>query len=128
MTIGIDRAATSADTAGPSAADVWTAVCRVDDLEPLWGEAAIVAGDQIALFRLADDRLFAVSNVDPATQAAVMSRGIVGSRGDRPTIASPLLKDLYELETGRCLTKPDLALSTWRVRVDGDVVHVAPPL
>ena len=32
-----------------------------------------------------------------------MARGITGSRGARPTIASPLHKEVYDLETGECL-------------------------
>jgi len=127
MTISVDRETQSADAAGSAGSSDWTPVCRLADLEPLWGEAAIVGGEQIALFRLADGRLYAVSNVDPATQAAVMSRGIVGSRGDTPTIASPLLKDVYELATGRCLTKAGLTLAVWRIRVEDEIVLVAPP-
>ncbi|WES65759.1 nitrite reductase small subunit NirD [Microbacter sp. GSS18] len=127
MTMSMDRVTGPAGSAEAEPTG-WTPVCRVSDLEPLWGEAALVGAEQIALFRLADDRLFAVSNIDPATRAAVMSRGIVGSKGDRPTIASPLLKDVYELETGHCLTKADLDLPIWRIRVDDDVVLVAPPL
>jgi len=126
--MSLDRATGPVDSAADADITEWTPVCRVSDLEPLWGEAALVGAEQIALFRLADDRLFAVSNIDPATQAAVMSRGIVGSKGDRPTIASPLLKDVYELETGSCLTQAGLGLPIWRIRVDDGIVHVAPPL
>lgn len=102
----------------------WVSVCALDQLEPLWGEAALVDGEQIALFLLPDGSLYAVSNEDPATGSCVMSRGIVGSRGDRHTIASPLHKQVYDLETGECFTDPDLSLRTVPVRViDGDV-HV----
>ena len=41
---------------------------------------------------------------DPHTGAPVMARGIVGSRGDRPTIASPLHKQVYDLGTGECFS------------------------
>jgi nitrite reductase (NADH) small subunit len=104
----------------------WTGVCSFDELEPLWGEAALVAGEQIALFLLPGGSLYAVSNQDPATGSFVMSRGIVGSRGDRHTIASPLHKQVYDLETGECFTTPELRLPTVPVRVlDGQVqVHV----
>jgi NAD(P)H-dependent nitrite reductase small subunit len=101
---------------------LWTTVCRVDQLEPLWGEAALVDGDQVALFLLPGGELAAVSNADPATGACVMSRGIVGSKAGRPTIASPLHKDVFDLATGRCHTSPSLRLPVWRVREhDGDV-------
>ncbi|CAN5355074.1 hypothetical protein BH09ACT6_BH09ACT6_00580 [soil metagenome] len=103
----------------------WVLVCEFRALEPLWGEAALIGGEQIALFRLPDARVFAVSNADPATGAFVMSRGIVGSKGDRPTIASPLHKDIFDLETGFCFTSTTLSLPTWRVRIAGGTVEVA---
>jgi nitrite reductase (NADH) small subunit len=100
----------------------WTSVCRLDELEAFWGEAVLVDGAQFALFRLADDRLFVVSNEDPATGAQVMSRGIVGSRGDRATIASPLHKQVYDLESGECYSAPEFELAVFAVRVrDGRV-------
>ncbi|WP_353808200.1 nitrite reductase small subunit NirD [Agromyces sp. SYSU T00194] len=125
MTI-IDSASTAAPSR-PAAPTAWTPVCRRVDLTPLWGEAALVHGRQVALFLLPDGRLFAVSNQDPATGSHVISRGIVGSRGGRPTIASPLHKDVFDLATGECLTNPDLRLPTWRVHEDAEhVISVAP--
>lgn len=111
------------------AAPTWVPVCGRVELEPLWGEAALVGDVQLALFLLPDGRVFAVSNLDPATGAAVMSRGIVGSRlvdgEQRATIASPLHKDVFDLETGRCYTKDALRLPTWAVRENDGVVEVA---
>ncbi|WP_367882060.1 nitrite reductase small subunit NirD [Rathayibacter oskolensis] len=110
-------------------ATTWAPVCNRLELEPLWGEAALVGGVQLALFLLPDGRVFAVSNLDPATGAAVLSRGIVGSRSvdgaQRPTIASPLHKDVFDLETGRCYTKEHLHLATWSVREVDGVIEVA---
>ena len=105
----------------------WTRVCSLDQLEPLWGEAALVDGRQIALFLVPDGRLYAVANQDPATGSFVMSRGIVGSRGDRHTIASPLHKQVYDLATGECLSAPEYALETIPVRILGADVLVARP-
>ena len=102
----------------------WTSVCTLDQLEPLWGEAALVEGNQVALFLVPDGRLYAVTNRDPATGSFVMSRGIVGSKGDRHTIASPLHKQVYDLETGECFTAPEYSLRTFPVRIDGGVVMV----
>jgi len=105
-----------------------TDVCAIGELEPLWGEAALVGGHQIALFLLPDGSLYAVSNQDPATGAFVMSRGIVGSRGSHHTIASPLHKEVYNLETGECFTTPALRLPTFDVGVvEGRVVIATEP-
>lgn len=84
-----------------------TAVCTLAQLTPELGVAALIGDTQIALFRLADDRVFAVQNVDPFSGAAVLSRGITGSRGDVPTIASPLYKQVFSLVDGTCLVTMD---------------------
>lgn len=78
-------------------------VCSYDDLTPELGVAALVGGEQVAVFRLTDGRVFAVSNVCPFSGAAVMSRGITGSRGEEPTICSPVHKQVFSLVDGRCL-------------------------
>ena len=97
----------------------WEQVCRLDDLEECWGEAALVGTVQVALFRLPGDRLHAVGNIDPRTGAAVMARGIIGSRGAAPTVASPLHKEVYDLATGASISGGQ-GLRTYPVRcVDG---------
>ena len=102
------------------AAATWQRVCPVDELELSWGEAALIGGRQIALFRTSATEVFAVDQQDPATLANVMARGIIGSRGSRPTIASPLHKEVYDLETGECFTNPELKLEAFATRlVDG---------
>ena len=102
----------------------WFDVCPLDRLEPLWGEAALIDGVQVALVLLPDGALFAVSNQDPATGSFVMSRGIVGSRGTRTTLASPLHKQVYDLETGECLTSAEFALRTFPARIQNGTVQV----
>ena len=102
-------------------------VCAVSDLEVERGRAALLGDEQIALFLLADGSVHGVSNLDPYSGANVISRGIVGSRGDAPTVASPLHKQVFDLRTGVCLEtqgKPDASLRVWSVRVIGDSVHI----
>jgi nitrite reductase (NADH) small subunit len=76
----------------------------------------------VALVRTRDDGLFAVSNLDPVGGAMVMSRGLVGSRGDRTVLVSPMHKQAYDLETGECLDLPGVRLAVHQVQVrDGGV-------
>ena len=116
----------------------WTVVCHLADLAPERGVAALLPdGDQIALFRLVDDRVLAVQQHDPFSDAHVISRGIVGSRwtdgADVPTVASPMYKQVFALATGECLDVAgktpvrDLPadLRTWPVRVRDGLVEVA---
>lgn len=102
----------------------WTRVCRLDDLAPDRGAAALVDGEQVALFRLASGELHAVSHRDPFTGSNVIARGLVGSRGDVATVASPLHKQVFALSTGVALDYPDVSLGVWDVRVVADEVEV----
>jgi len=106
------------------AATGWAEVCELSQLEPLWAEAAIVDGEQLALVRMPDGTVYAVSNQDPATGSYVMCRGIVGSHGDRVTLASPLHKQVYDLATGECLSSADLCLETFETSVEAGSVRV----
>ena len=108
----------------PSHGTGWHRVCAVAELEPAWGEAALVAGRQLALFLTASGEVFAVGQEDPATGAHVMARGITGSRGARPTVASPLHKEVYDLGTGECLGTPELRLPTFGTRIVGGYIEV----
>lgn len=101
----------------------WGDVCAFDDLIPDRGVGALVDGRQVAVFRVApDDEVYALSNHDPFSRANVMSRGIVGSRGEVPKVASPMYKQSFDLRTGRCLDDPAVTIPVYPVRVlDGRV-------
>jgi len=101
----------------------WTAVCALHRLEPDRGVAALVDGVQVALFRTADG-LFALDNRDPVSGAYVLSRGIVGSRGGVPTVASPLHKQVYDLRSGHCLDLPGVAVARHETRCRNGLVEV----
>lgn len=105
------------------------AVCRLDDLTPERGVAALVHGRQVALFRVDDAdgvRVFAIDHHDPCSGANVLARGIVGSTGGRWYVASPLHKQRFDLETGRCLDEDRSEVGTWSVAVRDGVVYVTP--
>lgn len=72
------------------------------------------------------DRVYAVSHRDPFSAANVMARGIVGSSGDRVTVASPMYKQVFDLASGTCLSQPGVQLAVWRTRVTDGVVYVDP--
>ncbi|HET9441893.1 MAG TPA: nitrite reductase small subunit NirD [Acidimicrobiales bacterium] len=105
---------------------VWVDVCAVDELIPDRGVCALVDGEQVAVFRVSPlDELFAVSNHDPFSRANVISRGIVGSRGDAAKVASPMYKQSFDLRTGQCLDDPAVALRVFAVRERLGRVEVA---
>ncbi|KRC53190.1 MULTISPECIES: nitrite reductase small subunit NirD [unclassified Nocardioides] len=109
-----------------------TVVCRLDQIRPESGVTALVDGSAVAVFRTYDDEVFALSNFDPFGKASVLSRGIVGTRtvvaeaGEEqvPFVASPLLKQPFDLRTGVCLDDPTVAVPSYDVRVVDGVVLV----
>lgn len=112
--------ATVAEAAG-------VAVCRLSDLTPERGVAALLDGIPVALFRVMDDdgdRVYALAHRDPFTGANVLARGIVGDTGGRWYVASPLHKQRFDLVTGACLDDDRVSVPTFAVRVtaDGDVM------
>lgn len=102
----------------------WTPVCRYDDLQPELGAAALIGGQQVALFRAFDGSLYAIGNQDPFTGAFVLSRGVVGTRGDIPTVTSPLHKQVFDLSTGTCLDDMTACVPVFGVRQRDGVVEV----
>ena len=100
-------------------------VCTLVSLVPDRGAAALVAGHQVALFRLREtDEVLAVDHRDPFSGANVIARGLVGSRGDVPTVASPVYKQTFDLRTGLCLDDESASLGVWETRVNNGVVEV----
>jgi NAD(P)H-dependent nitrite reductase small subunit len=101
----------------------WVRVCRLDDILPESGVAALAGATQVAVFRVGD-AVHALGNFDPASRANVLSRGIVGDVGGELVVASPLYKQHYSLITGRCLEDPALAVPVHLVRIMGGEIWV----
>lgn len=111
----------------PQLAANWIRLCPLAGLEVERGRAALVGEEQVALFLLADGDIRAVDNHDPYSGANVISRGIVGSRGGRPTIASPMHKQIFDLRSGTSVEtrgKEVRRLRVWPVRVVAEELYV----
>jgi nitrite reductase (NADH) small subunit len=102
-------------------------VCALDDIVPNTGVCALVNGEQVAVFHVAhgDGSVFAIDNFDPGSQAAVLSRGLIGNLGERIVVASPIYKHHFDLRTGECLEAPENSVNAYPVRVEGGQVWVA---
>lgn len=107
----------------------WMAICPLDEIIPNTGVCALVNGEQIAVFHVnqsdADPAVYAIGNFDPGSQAAVLSRGLVGSLGERIVVASPIYKHHFDLRTGECLETPSYSVSAFAARVEDGQVWVA---
>lgn len=103
----------------------WLDICGLDDLVADRGVCALVGSCQVAVFRVSPtDDLFALSNYDPFSRANVLSRGIVGCRGGRLKVASPIYKQSFDLATGVCLDDATVSVPTYPVRVNDGRVEV----
>jgi nitrite reductase (NADH) small subunit len=98
----------------------WTNICRVDDI-PVLGARRVrrPAGTDVAVFRTADDRVFALLDRCPH-KGGPLSQGIVF--GDH--VACPLHNWAISLVDGEARA-PDLGCATrFAVRVDAGVVSL----
>jgi assimilatory nitrate reductase catalytic subunit len=99
-------------------------VCPLEDIVPNAGVAALVDGEQVAVFRVSnggldDDSVHAVGNNDPFSRANVLSRGIVGDLKGELVVASPVYKQHFSLLTGRCIEDANERIPVYATREEG---------
>lgn len=95
----------------------WLTICDLTALTPGRGVAALLPdGRQAAIFLDREGRVYAIDNRDPFGGAAVLSRGLTGTHQGRPFVASPLLKQRFDLTSGRCLDDEAVRVATYEVR------------
>jgi nitrite reductase (NADH) small subunit len=106
--------------------EAWVDVCPARNILPFTGVAALIEGEQVAIFRLADEsECYAISNYDPFSKAYVLSRGLVGDKNGVVKVASPIYKNTFNLMTGQCLEDENIWLRTWTARVTAGIVQIA---
>jgi nitrite reductase (NADH) small subunit len=105
----------------------WNPVCSLDDIVPNTGICALVNDKPVAVFHVKgkEEKLFAIDNFDPNANASVLSRGLIGSLGQRVVVASPIYKHHFCLESGECLEAPHNSVNAYPVRVEDRMILVA---
>ena len=81
----------------------------------------------VVIFAHPDDESFGFGGVlSAAADAGWETTYVVGTRGEVPTVASPMYKQVFDLRTGRCLDavgRDPIDLTAYPVRVcDGAVL------
>ena len=103
----------------------WLEVCQLDQVLPDSGVCALVNEKQVAIFRLGEgEELYAVDNHDPFSKANVLSRGLVGDIKGEIVVASPVYKQHFVLNSGKCLEDESVQLETYPVKVVNGAVQV----
>jgi NAD(P)H-dependent nitrite reductase small subunit len=98
-------------------------ICRLDEIVPDTGVAALVGGEQVAVFRI-DQNVYAIGNRDPFSGANVLARGIVGDLKGELVVASPVYKQHFSLVTGLCIEDPSVSVPVYRARVEGGEIQI----
>jgi nitrite reductase (NADH) small subunit len=103
--------------------NTWQTICSTSDLIKNSGICALLANqEQVALFQVGNDTVYAVSNFDPFGKANVLYRGLIGETKGDVYVASPLLKQRFVLNSGACLDDDTFAIKTYETRVaDGRI-------
>ncbi len=107
----------------------WFDICHLNDILPSMGRCALFQQQQVAIFRVITtdgaEKLYAIANFCPFSESNTLSRGLIGSIGDKIVVASPLYKQHFDLSTGHCLKDDSISVKTFPVRIDGDMVQLA---
>lgn len=102
----------------------WQTLCDSSDIGEYLGVRALVDKQQIAIFRV-KNQFYAVDAIDPFTNAAVLSRGIVGDIKGQLVVASPIYKQHFNLGTGQCLEDENVSIATYAVREKDGQIQLA---
>lgn len=96
----------------------WQSICSTSDLIKNSGVCALLANqEQVALFQVGSDKVYAVSNFDPFGKANVLYRGLIGETQGNVYVASPLLKQRFMLNSGVCLDDDAYTIKTYETRI-----------
>ena len=98
----------------------WVEIGKLEEIPRLGSRVVRTATDEIAIFRAADDSVFALSNRCPHKQGP-LSEGIL--HGHRVTC--PLHNWVIELENGEAVA-PDVGCArSYPVRMEGEMIMLA---
>jgi len=104
----------------------WQNVCHRKDLVPHSGIAVMLGKEPVAIFWLPghDTELYAIGHTDPFSGSEVLAHGILCESQGVWSVASPLYKQHFRLDTGRCIETPDVGVDVWAVRIEQDWVQI----
>jgi len=103
----------------------WQTICHKTDLVNNSGVCALLDNDeQIAIFQVQDEKVFSISNWDPIGEANVLYRGLIGDSKGEIYVASPLYKQRFVLNNGKCLDDEAMSIKAYDTRLQNDEVQV----
>jgi len=120
-----DRIKNSVNSNNVNSDRTWKTICEQQDLIVGSGVCALLENDQqVAIFHTKLGQAFSISNWDPAGQANVLYRGIIGEDNGEIYVASPLYKERYSLSSGQCLDNDHIVIKAYQTRVIDNKVQI----
>jgi nitrite reductase (NADH) small subunit len=115
-------------TSEQSSTKEWLQACNVDDLVANSGVCVLIGNKQIAVFCIFSNskimEVYACDNYDPFGKANVLARGILCSVAGEVCICSPLYKQHFSLNDGRCLEDASESIGVYKAQVKDGVVSL----
>lgn len=103
----------------------WIAIAPADTFPVDAGMAALIKGEQVAIFNFArKGKWFATGNRCPHKGEQCIARGLLGDADGQPKVACPFHKRAFSLESGECLSGDDFTIPTYEVKVQDGTVYV----
>jgi nitrite reductase (NADH) small subunit len=99
---------------------IWTSIGSVADIPRRGARCVDTPEGKIAVFRTADDQIFAIDDHCPH-KGGPLSQGIVHGAA----VTCPLHNWVISLETGKALGADEGAVRTIPVRIEGDRLFIA---
>ena len=100
-------------------ATLWKPIGTIDDIPRLGSRTVVTAGDDIAVFRLADDRIFALYDRCPH-KAGKLSQGIVHGE----SVTCPLHNWVIGLIDGQAKSPDEGCVRSVPVHLDGKTIFL----
>ncbi len=110
------HSAAASDAPGPHC---WADVCAIDDIPPLGSRVVQSSGGDIAIFRAADDRIFAVHDKCPH-KGGPLSQGILHGT----SVTCPMHGWKIDLPSGEAVAPDTGCTRRFEVRLDGRTVQL----
>lgn len=103
----------------------WLYACQIEDTIENAGVCLKLGGRQVALFNFARTKeWYATQNECPHKRQMILSRGMIGSLGEKPKVACPFHKKTFALDTGECLSGDECSIQTYPVKVEDGKVYI----
>jgi nitrite reductase (NADH) small subunit len=99
--------------------DTWIAIGRIEEIPRLGARVVHAPGGDIAVFRIADDEIFALRDKCPH-KGGPLSQGIVHGR----RVACPLHDWNVHLDSGEAVAPDKGCAARYPVRVEGGLIYL----